>query len=191
MTGIAETFQEHIDLVVRLRAQEAEIRALGELIVARLRAGGRLLLCGNGGSAADAQHIATELACRYETWRPALPGIALTTDTSMLTATGNDLGFDQVFARQVEAQGRPGDVLVCISTSGNSPNILEAARAARRLGLIGIGLLGRDGGPLRDLVDHALIVPGERTARIQECHILIGHIWCAMVDAAFATPEAR
>jgi phosphoheptose isomerase len=187
MARISDIFEEHLSLVRALREQIPSIQTLGELVIQRLQNGARLLLCGNGGSAADAQHIATELACRYETWRQALPAIALTTDSSMLTATGNDLGFEQVFARGVEAQGRPGDILLCISTSGNSPNILEAARAARRLGLISIGLLGRDGGPLAALVDHALIVPGERTARIQECHILIGHIWCAMIDAAFAT----
>jgi phosphoheptose isomerase len=185
MSLVTDLFDTHVATVEALRAQAPRIAELGDLIIERLRAGACLYLCGNGGSAADAQHIATEFACRYETNRRALPAVALTTDTSMLTATGNDFGFERIFARQVEALTRPGDVLICISTSGNSPNIQAAAQAARTRAVTTIGLLGKDGGPLRDQVDHALIVPSNNTARIQECHIMIGHIWCALVDRAF------
>jgi D-sedoheptulose 7-phosphate isomerase len=154
-----------------------------------LRGGHRIFLCGNGGSAADAQHIAAEMVCRFETQRRALPAIALTTDTSALTAIGNDLGYDQVFARQVEALARPGDVLIGLSTSGNSRNVIAAVQQAKEMGVATLGLLGgvgdRRGGELLNLVDYALLVPSDTTARIQECHILVGHIWCAMVDAAF------
>ena len=177
---------DHLVAVGALAALEGEIARLGNLLAKRLLAGQRILLCGNGGSAADAQHIAAELVCRFETVRRGLPAIALTTDSSALTAIANDFGFEHLFARQVEALGREGDILIAISTSGNSRNIVAAAEAARRLGLIRIGLLGGDGGLLRKQVDHALVVPSAVTARVQECHILVGHIWCAMVDAAFA-----
>ncbi len=151
----------------------------------RLRRGCRILVCGNGGSAADAQHLAAELSGRYLKERRALAGIALTTDTSALTAIGNDYGFDQVFSRQVEALGRPGDLLIGISTSGNSPNVLLAVEAAKGLGLRTLGLLGRDGGKLKDRVDDALVVPSSVTARIQEIHQMVYHFWCEALDAAF------
>lgn len=151
----------------------------------RLRRGCRILVCGNGGSAADAQHLAAELSGRYLKERRALAGLALTTDTSALTAIGNDYGFDQVFSRQVEALGRPGDLLIGISTSGNSPNVLLAVEAAKGLGLRTLGLLGRDGGKLKDRVDDALVVPSTVTARIQEVHQMIYHFWCEALDAAF------
>ena len=151
----------------------------------RLRRGCRILVCGNGGSAADAQHLAAELSGRYLKERRALAGIALTTDTSALTAIGNDYGFDQIFSRQVEAIGRPGDLLIGISTSGNSPNVLLAVEAAKRLGLHTLGLLGRDGGKLKDQVDDALVVPSTVTARIQEVHQMVYHFWCEALDAAF------
>ncbi len=151
----------------------------------RLRRGCRILVCGNGGSAADAQHLAAELSGRYLKERRALAGIALTTDTSALTAIGNDYGFDQIFSRQVEALGRPGDLLIGISTSGNSPNVLLAVEAAKRLGLHTLGLLGRDGGKLKDQVDDALVVPSTVTARIQEVHQMVYHFWCEALDAAF------
>lgn len=184
---VTDIIDSHVSAVTGVRAQAARIAELGNLLVDTLRHGGRIYLCGNGGSAADAQHIATEFACRYEAERQALPAIALTTDTSMLTATGNDYGFDRIFARQVEALARPGDVLIAISTSGNSPNVLAAVDAARDRQVVTIGLLGRSGGELRDRVGHALVVPSVNTARIQECHIMIGHIWCAMADRAFAS----
>ncbi len=151
----------------------------------RLRRGCRILVCGNGGSAADAQHLAAELSGRYLKERRALAGIALTTDTSALTAIGNDYGFDQVFSRQVEALGRPGDLLIGISTSGNSPNVIRAVESARDLGMRTLGLLGRDGGRLKELVDDALVVPSPVTARIQEVHQMVYHFWCEALDAHF------
>jgi D-sedoheptulose 7-phosphate isomerase len=151
----------------------------------RLRRGGRILICGNGGSAADAQHLAAELSGRYVKERRALAGIALTTDSSALTAIGNDYGFDQVFSRQVEALGRPGDLLIGISTSGNSPNVIRAVASAKELGLKTLGLLGRDGGQLLGLMDDAMVVPSPVTARIQEMHQMIYHFWCEVLDAQF------
>lgn len=159
-----------------------------DVLIAALAAGHKVLLCGNGGSAADAQHIAAELAGRYEAPnRRALPALALTTDSSAVTAISNDLGFDRVFARQVEAHGQAGDVLVAISTSGRSPNVIAAVDFARRRGLKTIGLLGRDGGDLVSMVDVAVVIPSEATPHIQEMHITIGHLLCALVDEAFQT----
>jgi len=164
-----------------------ETAAAAELIITALRSGGKILFCGNGGSAADAQHLATELTGRFETERRPLPGLALTTDTSLLTAVGNDYGFDEVFARQVTALGRPGDLLVAISTSGNSPNVLRAVEAAAEVGVKVIVLAGRDGGKLakHSAVSVSLIVPAQRTCRIQEGHIALGHTLCRLVDEAF------
>ncbi len=144
--------------------------------------GGTLFFCGNGGSAADAQHMATEYVVRYMRNRRALPAIALTTDTSLLTATGNDFGFDQVFSRQVEALARPGDLLVIHSTSGKSPNVLLAAQAARARGVGVLAFSARDGGPLRELADHNVIVPTERTDRAQEIHLCVEHMICDLVE---------
>ena len=146
-----------------------------------LARGGKLLFCGNGGSAADAQHLAGEFVNRFELERPPLPAVALTTDTSVLTAIGNDYGFDQVFVKQVQALAAPGDVLVGISTSGNSPNVLAAMRAARDKGCVTVGLAGRNGA-IVPLCDFALLVPHERTALIQEVHIAIGHLLCKLTD---------
>lgn len=188
MPSISAIFDAHLEAIQALRTQEARIQELGEQLIAHLRYGNRILLCGNGGSAADAQHIAAELVCRFESNRRALPAIALTTDTSALTAIANDFGYARVFARQVEALARPGDLLIGISTSGNSGNVIAAVEQAREMGISSLGLLGGDGGKLAALVDQALIVPSAVTARIQECHILIGHIWCGMIDAAFAEP---
>jgi D-sedoheptulose 7-phosphate isomerase len=145
--------------------------------------GGTLLFCGNGGSAADAQHMATEYVVRYMRNRRAYPAIALTTDTSLLTAAGNDLGFEQVFARQVEALGRPGDLLVIHSTSGNSPNVLRAAEAAKARGVAVLAFSARDGGALRALADHSVVIPTTRTDRAQELHLCIEHIICDLVEA--------
>jgi D-sedoheptulose 7-phosphate isomerase len=144
--------------------------------------GGNLLICGNGGSAADAQHFSAEMSGRFVAERRALAAIALTTDTSALTAIGNDYGFDRIFARQVEALGRPGDLLVGISTSGNSLNIVQAAQAASSLGAGTLGLLGRDGGQLKTIMDDCLVVPSNVTARIQEVHIMVIHFWCEIMD---------
>jgi len=160
--------------------------AAGRLLLETLRAGGKILICGNGGSAADAQHMAAEIAGRFERDRPAWPAIALTTDTSILTAVGNDLGFERVFARQVEALGRPGDTLLAISTCGVSPNLLAALQAARAGGMKTLGLAGRDGGAMPPLCDLCLLAPGDSTARIQEMHILTLHIWCAQIERALS-----
>jgi D-sedoheptulose 7-phosphate isomerase len=144
--------------------------------------GGTLLFCGNGGSAADAQHMATEYVVRYMRNRRAYPAIALTTDTSLLTAAGNDLGFEQVFSRQVEALARPGDLLVIHSTSGNSPNVLRAAEAAKARGVAVLAFSARDGGALRALADHSIVIPTTRTDRAQELHLCIEHIICDLVE---------
>jgi len=147
-----------------------------------LRGGGTLFFAGNGGSAADAQHIAAEYVVRYQTTRPGLSALALTTDTSVLTACANDLGFDEVFARQVESLARPGDLLVLHSTSGESPNVIRAAQSAKARGVPVVAFLGKSGGPLRALADVALVVPSDETARIQELHLAIEHIICDIVE---------
>lgn len=149
-----------------------------------VRGGNRILFCGNGGSAADAQHLAAELVGRLVRDRRALPGLALTTDSSALTCIGNDFGFDEVFARQVEGLGRAGDVLIAISTSGNSRNVIRAVEVAKPMGIYTVGLLGRDGGKLAPLVDLPIVVPAEETARIQEAHIFLGHVLCALIEQA-------
>ena len=178
--------QESLALKQRFFNDEMEhIVTQAEDMAERLKRGCRILVCGNGGSAADAQHLAAELSGRYVKERQALAGIALTTDTSALTAIGNDYGFDRIFARQVEALGRPGDILIGISTSGNSPNVILAVQAAKQLGLRTLGLLGRDGGKLRTLVDDALVVPCPVTARVQEVHQMIYHFWCETIDEHF------
>jgi len=160
----------------------ADVERAAEMVRATVRRGGTLFFCGNGGSAADAQHMATEYVVRYARNRKAYPAVALTTDTSLLTATGNDFGFDFVFSRQVEALCRPGDLLVIHSTSGNSPNVLEAAKAARAKGVAVLALSARDGGPLRALADHNVIVPTDRTDRAQELHLCIQHLICDLVE---------
>ncbi|MBK8792167.1 MAG: D-sedoheptulose 7-phosphate isomerase [Holophaga sp.] len=182
------TLLQHVQESMALKqaffeAEAARIVAQGQDMTERLMRGCRILICGNGGSAADAQHFAAELSGRYVKERRALAGIALTTDTSALTAIGNDYGFDRVFSRQVEALGRPGDLLVGISTSGNSPNVILAVEAAKEQGMKTLGLLGRDGGKLRGLCDEALVVPSPVTARIQEVHQMIYHFWCEVIDA--------
>ncbi|MEO7673177.1 MAG: SIS domain-containing protein [Pyrinomonadaceae bacterium] len=158
------------------------ISECGELILRTVRAGKKILICGNGGSAADAQHIAAEFVGRYETERKALPAIALTTDTSALTALANDYGFERVFARQVEALAADGDCLIALSTSGTSPNVIAAVMEARNRGCSVIGMTGAQGKKLASLSDACILVPSERTARIQEAHITIAHIWCELVD---------
>ncbi len=165
-------------------AAATEIVAAGELLIRTFRSGGRVLLFGNGGSAADAQHIAGELTGRFRRERDALPAIALTANTSDLTALGNDYGFEHVFARLVGAYGREGDAAVAISTSGNSPNVLEAVREARARGLHTIALAGRGGGKLAPAVDVAIVVPSDDTQRVQEAHIAVGHVLCELVEEA-------
>ena len=156
--------------------------ALADDVTAAWRQGGRFLLCGNGGSASDAQHIAAELVGRFLAERPGYAAIALTANTSVLTAVGNDYGYGRIFARQVEALGRPGDVLLVISTSGNSANCVEAVAAARAGGLKVHGFLGGDGGRLLSLVDGALVVPSASTPKIQEIHITMGHLLCMLLE---------
>jgi D-sedoheptulose 7-phosphate isomerase len=167
---------------VFFQKNEQLIAEIAREICSALLQGRKLLLFGNGGSAADAQHIAAELVGRFQRERQPFPAIALTTDTSILTAIGNDYGFDQVFARQVRALGREGDVAVAISTSGNSPNVLLAADAARDIGMVTVGFTGRDGGKLGAKVRYHLNVPHSLSARIQEIHIMIGHILCEIAD---------
>jgi D-sedoheptulose 7-phosphate isomerase len=156
-------------------------RAL-EMVQGTVTRGGTLFFCGNGGSAADAQHLATEYVVRYMRNRRAYPAIALTTDTSLLTAVGNDIGFENVFARQVEALAKPGDLLIIHSTSGNSPNVLRAAEAARAKGVQVIAFSARDGGALKVLADHNVIIPTSRTDRAQELHLCIEHVICDAVE---------
>ena len=170
--------------------KESIARAV-EMCLASLRADGKILFAGNGGSAADAQHWAGELVSRFYYDRPGLPAIALTTDTSILTAIGNDYGYDYTFARQVEALGRRGDVLVVISTSGNSPNILRAAQAAKDRGLPVIGFTGQSGGKLAPLSDLCFCIPSDETPRIQEGHEFIGHLLCALIEEGMYPRESR
>lgn len=165
-------------------AHSSEVERAAEMISATLRLGGKLLIFGNGGSAADAQHIAGELVNRFLQERKALPAIALSTDGGVLTCIANDTGFENVFARQIEALGREGDVCVAISTSGQSENIVLACEEARSQGIKVIGLLGRGGGKVAPLCDLALIVPSDDTQRIQETHNLIGHILCELIEVA-------
>jgi D-sedoheptulose 7-phosphate isomerase len=155
---------------------------LGRTLAVCLAKGGKLLLCGNGGSAADSQHLAAEFVNRFKLERPPLPAIALTTDTSALTAIGNDYGFDQVFLKQVQALANPGDILIGISTSGTSPNVIAALKEARRKGVTTVGMAGESGGEMVPLCDHLILVPSAETALIQEVHIAAGHVLCHLVD---------
>lgn len=181
---LQRSLQEHLDAIqALLQTRIAEIERSGEMICAALDQGHKILLCGNGGSAADAQHIAAELVGRFELERRAWPSIALTTDTSALTALSNDFGYEEVFARQVQALASEGDVLIALSTSGASRNVINAAEAARKLNCQTIALTGGTGEPLASLCDLSVSVPSQRTSRIQEAHITIGHLWCEMVDA--------
>jgi len=182
---------EHVALMDRVaREMGPQIEALAEAVLGTLRGGGKVLLCGNGGSAADAQHLAAEFVVRLSHERQPLAALSLTADSSVLTAGGNDLGFGHVFERQVRALGRPGDLLVLLSTSGRSDNLRLAAAAARDGGVRTAALLARGGGALCGEVDLPLVVPTDSTARAQEAHITIGHIVCDIVDRAFSAPEA-
>jgi len=185
VTRVRDAIGEGIALRQELMGQAEKIAGAGALVAAALRAGGKLLVCGNGGSAADAQHIAAELTGRFSaSSRPGLAAIALTTDSSALTAIANDFGYEHVFARQVEALGRQGDVLLAISTSGRSPNVVEAAKRARAQGLAVIALSGPSPGLLEPHADVVLCAPGRTTDRIQELHITVGHILCSLIEAA-------
>lgn len=177
---------EHVDVFQNMR-EDADrfVRECAELIGVTFRSGGKIMICGNGGSAADAQHLAAELVGRYESDRRGLPAIALTTDTSALTAIANDYDFERVFARQIEALGRPGDCLLAISTSGNSSNVIAAVMSARNLGIRVAGLTGSDGKKLAALCDLTFMAPSTRTSRIQEAHIAVGHALCERIEQEF------
>jgi D-sedoheptulose 7-phosphate isomerase len=183
MNRILREIERHKEVVDEVyTVLPRQIQQAGELLVETLENGGKILLCGNGGSAADAQHIAAELTGRYKVERKGLPAVALTVDSSALTAIANDYGYERVFARQVEALATEKDLLIGISTSGSSANVLRALEQANDLGCITIGLSGREGGAMNELCDLNLVVPSDDTPRIQEMHILIGHILCQMVD---------
>ncbi len=171
-----ETFNKTRNQLLKL------IEETASLCISSLRASGKILLCGNGGSAADAQHIAAELVGRYRKDRPGMAAIALTTDSSILTSVSNDYGYDHVFSRQVEGLAKQGDVLIAISTSGNSPNVLNAIKTARDKGCKVVGFTGNDGGKMQSACDLNLVVPARDTARIQEMHILIGHTLCGLIE---------
>jgi D-sedoheptulose 7-phosphate isomerase len=183
--GIVESsLSEHIIVLETIKRSFAPlIQECADIILKVLENGKKILICGNGGSAADAQHLAAEFVGRFETERKGFPAIALTTDTSALTALANDYGFEQVFARQVKALGVEGDLLIAITTSGNSPNVIAAVMAAREIGCGTIGLTGQKGKKLASLCDKSILIPSNRTCRIQEAHIVIGHIICEVVDA--------
>lgn len=182
MSLFTQNLAEHLALFNKLSTIDAEVTRAGEVIAAALEAGNKVMFCGNGGSAADSQHIAAELTGRFIRDRRPLAGLALSTDSSALTCISNDYGYEHVFTRQVQGLGKDGDCLVGISTSGNSANILNAFEYARSTGIHTIGLLGRDGGALAPLSDIAVIVPSQITARIQEAHIMIGHTLCGIVE---------
>lgn len=182
---IADSLKESSEVKLKMEsACKAEILVAVQSITDAFRNGKKLLLCGNGGSAADSQHIAAEFMIRlsHNMQRPALPAIALTTDTSNLTAGGNDIGFENVFARNIEGLGNEGDVLIAISTSGNSPNIIKAANKAHEKKMFVIGFLGGTGGKMKDYVDLPIIIPSSNTQRIQEGHITVAHIICELVE---------
>lgn len=187
---VSSSLRQHVEVFNKLLAGEiSQIEKCAGIIFDAVSNKKKILICGNGGSAADAQHIAAEFVGRYETERRGLPAIALTTDTSALTALSNDYGFERIFSRQVEALASEGDVLISFSTSGNSPNVISAVMKAREIGCQTIGLTGADGKKLASLCDACILVPSKRTARIQEAHITIGHIWCEIIDSKFKEGE--
>ena len=187
---VAQQLRDSARVKETLADSGAELIArMGERLIEALEAGGKVVFCGNGGSAADAQHLAAELVGRFRRERRALPALALTDNTSILTAVGNDYGYERVFVRQVEALVGEGDVVVGISTSGNSASVLAALRLARARGATCLGLSGRDGGALVGLCDLCLVVPATDTARIQEAHIAVGHVLCDLVESAFAESD--
>lgn len=185
MNIINRTIGEHIEAVNSLINIEDSIIAFAERATAALKEGRKLLLMGNGGSAADCQHIASELVGRFQRERRGLPAIALTTDTSILTSVSNDYSFEAVFARQIEALADRGDIVIGISTSGESRNIVKAVESAKELGCFTVGLLGRSGGVLKSMVDLPIVVSADKTARVQECHLLIIHMVCEMIEEEF------
>jgi len=186
---ITRDLQTNIEIGEKIKRIAPEIARAAAMIIEGVKSGGKVLICGNGGSAADSQHIAAELVGRFKRERKALPALALTTDTSIITSLANDYSFEEIFARQLEALGSAGDILILISTSGNSPNLIRAAGTARQQNLKTIALLGRDGGELAGKTDLALIVPASETDRIQEGQSVIYHIICDLVEEAFVSED--
>jgi len=182
---------DHLEVIKAMTVQQEVLVGIALAMVEALGAGRKILWCGNGGSAADAQHLASEIVGRFRRERRGLPSIALTTDTSILTAVANDYGYDAVFARQVEALGTPGDVLVGISTSGASRNVVNALAAGRRLGLTTVAFTGEGGGILAASADHLIAVPSRDTARVQEAHMLVGHILCDWIELDWVQSPTR
>lgn len=174
-----------LDTVARAGALQQTLAQAADAAVAALKAGRKLLIAGNGGSAADANHLAAEFVCRLANDRPALRAIALTTNASTLTAVSNDYGFERVFARQIEALGERGDVFIAISTSGNSPNVLRALELSRQMGIVTIGLTGKDGGKMAPFCDHLLCVPSEVTMYVQQAHLALEHVFCLLVERRY------
>lgn len=177
-----EKTQEVFNKIVQDKKLISEVEKIAELSAQALKNGKKIIFCGNGGSAADSQHLAAELVSKLYNDRPALAAIALTTDTSALTAIGNDYGYDRLFARQVEGLGQEGDVMIGISTSGRSKNVIEGIVAAKKKGITTIGFLGEDGRNIGELVDHQINIPSSSTPKVQEGHIAIGHIYCAIIE---------
>jgi D-sedoheptulose 7-phosphate isomerase len=182
MSLLIRNIAEHNEVLSTLHHLDTDVQLAGQLAAQTLRKGGKILFCGNGGSAADSQHLAAELTGRFVNERRPLSAIALSTDTSALTCIGNDYDFGEIFARQVAGLGRTEDLLIGISTSGNSRNVIRAVEEAHKLGMATVGLLGRNGGGLRDLCRISIVVPSQVTARVQECHILIGHTLCGLIE---------
>ena len=175
--------KEHNQVAAKtIEALQSDFNEMLEACAKAIKSGNKIMFFGNGGSAADAQHLAAELGVRYIDDRAPIAGISLTTDTSTLTAAGNDYGFDNIFSRQIEAIGNKGDVAIAISTSGNSPNITKAIESAKDKGITVVGLTGKTGGKMRDMCDHILIIPSNSTARVQEMHILLGHMLCGALE---------
>lgn len=179
---IGSYIARHQTVLTELASCAPEIKAMAQTCISALKNGNKLLICGNGGSAADAQHMAAELVGRFVADRPALAAIALTTDTSALTAIANDYGYENIFSRQVAGLARSGDVLLAISTSGQSTSVLAACETARSMGCSVLGLSGRDGGALKEACDALVIAPATATAHIQECHIVVVHLLCALIE---------
>ncbi len=188
--SIAQHLKQTSETLARMAEQTEAVEQVAQKLSDALRSGKKMVVFGNGGSAADAQHFAAELVGRFEKERPGLPAIALTTDTSILTAVGNDYGYDQVFARQVQALVQPGDIVIGISTSGNAKSVLNAIHSARQQKAWTVGLTGGTGGQLKAAVDSCICVPSPRTAHIQECHIAMIHAICARVDEAITPAHA-
>jgi len=191
MTSIyLNNLREHLDLFATLQPLESAVNAAAAIASTSLREGRKLMFCGNGGSAADSQHLAAELTGRFIKDRKPLAALALSTDSSALTCIGNDYSFADVFDRQVRGLGQPGDCLIAISTSGNSANVIRAVNSAREMGIRTIGMLGRDGGQLLAMCDASIVVPSPTTARIQEAHILIGHTLCGLIEQSLGLVAA-